>query len=325
MPKRVYRGKSGYEFRPPEGGAIKLCGLDASKDTVKEAYNKVLQDLNPENNLASLIDEYFKSEKFTKLAEETKEDYRRCSNNILLVFGQLKPHHITDDYVAEYLHKRGISSHTRANREKAFLSSAFSWGIDHKFIPTRVNPCKLVPNLKEKPRDRYIYDHEYYAVYNEACPAVKAAMEIAYRCAARVSDIISLTNAQLTPKGIFIQQGKTGIKQIKLWTVELREAVDECRNAFDVESKYVIHRPDGRPHTRDSLYRRWRRALSRASKRKGIPLDFTFHDLKAKGISDFVGTLYDKQSFSGHKTPRQTAAYIRNAQPTKTIGKSEDK
>ena len=30
-------------------------------------------------------------------------------------------------------------------------------------------------------------------------------------------------------EGIFIQQGKTGVKQIKAWTERLRVAVDQCR------------------------------------------------------------------------------------------------
>lgn len=36
--------------------------------------------------------------------------------------------------------------------------------------------------------------------------------------------------------------------------------------------------------------------------------DFTFHDLKAKGITDFEG---DKQAFSGHKTCAQMETYNR--------------
>ena len=44
---------------------------------------------------------------------------------------------------------------------------------------------------------------------------------------------------------------------------------------------------------------------------------FTFHDLKAKGISDFEG---DKQLAGGHKSPSMTAIYDRKkhtVDPTK--------
>jgi hypothetical protein len=40
-------------------------------------------------------------------------------------------------------------------------------------------------------------------------------------------------------------------------------------------------------------------------------MDFTFHDLKAKGISDLDGTLQEKQAISGHKSAGQTARYDR--------------
>lgn len=39
--------------------------------------------------------------------------------------------------------------------------------------------------------------------------------------------------------------------------------------------------------------------------------DFTFHDLKAKGISDYEGRGRDKQLFSGHKTEGQVLIYDR--------------
>lgn len=52
----------------------------------------------------------------------------------------------------------------------------------------------------------------------------------------------------------------------------------------------------------------WRRAKHRAEASLGRKIDFTFHDLKAKGISDYSG---DKQRFSGHRNPAQVAVYDR--------------
>ncbi|ELM3617538.1 hypothetical protein RYR54_003221 [Aeromonas sobria] len=41
-------------------------------------------------------------------------------------------------------------------------------------------------------------------------------------------------------------------------------------------------------------------------------MDFTFHDIKAKAISDVAGSSRDKQRSSGHKTEAQVAAYDRS-------------
>lgn len=48
--------------------------------------------------------------------------------------------------------------------------------------------------------------------------------------------------------------------------------------------------------------------------------DFTFHDLKAKGVSDLEDSLQDKQQISGHKTITQTARYDRKAKIVPVVG-----
>lgn len=48
-------------------------------------------------------------------------------------------------------------------------------------------------------------------------------------------------------------------------------------------------------------------------------LDYTFHDIKAKAISDFEGSSRDKQIFSGHKTESQVLIYDRKVQISPTL------
>ncbi|MFV9064151.1 integrase [Serratia fonticola] len=48
-----------------------------------------------------------------------------------------------------------------------------------------------------------------------------------------------------------------------------------------------------------------------SEKHPDLSFDCTFHDLKAKGIADLDGSLYDKQAISGHKNVTQTARYDR--------------
>ncbi len=55
-------------------------------------------------------------------------------------------------------------------------------------------------------------------------------MEIAYLCAARVSDVLKMNWNQILEKGIFIQQGKTGVKQIKSGQI-----------AYVMPLKYVVN------------------------------------------------------------------------------------
>ncbi|AYB49643.1 hypothetical protein CJJ19_09595 [Candidatus Williamhamiltonella defendens] len=48
-------------------------------------------------------------------------------------------------------------------------------------------------------------------------------------------------------------------------------------------------------------------------------LDCTFHDLKAKGISDYKGSTKDKQLFSGHKSESQILVYDRKVKKSPTL------
>ena len=47
--------------------------------------------------------------------------------------------------------------------------------------------------------------------------------------------------------------------------------------------------------------------------------DATFHDLKAKGVSDFEGTLSEKREAAGHTTDAQTATYDRKIKRVKAV------
>jgi len=66
---------------------------------------------------------------------------------------------------------------------------------------------------------------------------------------------------------------------------------------------------NGTPYTADGLKATWQ-------KQKYEGMDWTFHDLKAKGISDFEG---DKQEFSGHKSRLMMERYNRSPDKVQVI------
>ncbi|WP_115115931.1 integrase [Serratia marcescens] len=51
-----------------------------------------------------------------------------------------------------------------------------------------------------------------------------------------------------------------------------------------------------------------------------LSFDFTFHALKANGISDLEGSLTEKQAISGHKSISQTARYDRKTKIVPVVG-----
>lgn len=320
LPPRVYRGKSAFEWHPATGGSVNLCKLDASIGEVWIKYEEKKIELKDENTIKHLVESFLKSADFQDLAFETRKDYDKYSKKILAVFGRMHMKKVKPEHVRKYMDKRGLSSRVQANREHAFFSRCFRWGYERGLVTS--NPCRGVRKFKETPRKRYVTDVEYNALYEIADPVIRIAMELAYLCCARQSDILNMRYSQILEDGIFIAQGKTGVEQIKEWSPRLRRAIQQARELpkrKGVVSTFVLSQPSGSKWTRNGFNSRWRKAKQKAKEITGYPMDFTFHDLKAKGISDIEGTLQEKQMISGHKDIRQTARYNRKIQRVKAV------
>ncbi|MGJ0192527.1 hypothetical protein ACR6A7_09330 [Pantoea sp. RRHST58] len=137
-------------------------------------------------------------------------------------------------------------------------------------------------------------------------------------------DVLELTRGQLLEEGIFICQHKTNKKQIKAWSDRLRAGIamaEALPLKPGLSSLYVLHQSTGGKYTRDAFHSAWAKARSAASAvRAERQLDFTFHDIKAKGISDRDGKLRKKQNISGHKSISQTARYDRKVKIVPVVG-----
>jgi len=124
-----------------------------------------------------------------------------------------------------------------------------------------------------------------------------------------VSDVLSLTWDHVSEGGIFIQQGKTGTRQIKAWSERLHESIDHAKELCG--QRYVIVNQHKNKFSYNGFNDLWSKARVAAGQKLGEELTCTFHDLKAKGISDYEGSSKEKQLFSGHKTESQVLIYDR--------------
>lgn len=316
MPPRVYRGKSAYEFRPVSGGAIRLAPLGAKQHIVWKRHEEEMAKLDMKaGSMSELVAEFFTSPAFIELAASSQKKYTQNSRKVLGVFGKMPADKIKPEHIRQYMDKRGQQAKVTANREHSFMSKVFSWAYERGKI--KINPCRGVKKFTETARVRYITDAEYNALLLQADDVVSAVMEISYCCAARVSDVLTLMREQELPEGLFIKQGKTGKEQIKEWTDRLRGAVELAKSAQETKSfGRIVANEKGQPITYDAFRSRWNKAKAKAKKENSeINFDFTFHDIKAKAISDWTG---DKKQFSGHKSDSQVAVYDRKVEVVKT-------
>lgn len=262
---------------------------------------------------------FLASPTFTELAARTQKDYHQHEKKLLAVFGKVKADDIKIEQVRIYMDKRGISSKNQANQEVSSMSRVFGWGFERGYV--RNNPCKGIRKFTLVDRDVYIPDEDYLAIYEHARVEVQVAMEISYLCAAREGDVFDLMVQDLMTDGIFIEQNKTGKKQIKEWTPRLRAAIDKALAQLVGRSAagFVVPSPSGGRLNRKTFNTWWNDAKKAAGLKLGKKIPGTFHDIKAKAISDFEGSSKDKQLFSGHKTEIQVTTYDRKIKISPTL------
>lgn len=303
-------------------GAIRLCGFDAPQSKVWAVYEALINEIPDDKLLTSLAERFFKSADFFELARETQKDYLKYSKHVLAVFGAMPSDAIKPEHIRKYMDKRGLKSRVQANREKAFMSRMYRWGYECGMV--KGNPTKGVKKFKEESRDRYVTDAEYKALYSCAPDIVKIAMGLAYLCCARQADVLSMKKSQIMEEGILIKQSKTSVAQIKGWSPRLTAVIGMASQLPlkpGMSSIFIIHQPNGSGYTRDGFNNRWSAAREEArNKFPELLFDFTFHDLKSKGVSDLESDLYEKRAITGHKNVEQMAAYDRKIVVVPVVG-----
>lgn len=315
LPPKVYPNKYSYVWKPTSRESVTLTAIEDGLAALWKKYEETVNHRDRAMTFGRLWKKFLASAYYSELSPRTQKDYLQHQKKLLAVFGKVLADSVKPEHIRRYMDKRGEQSKTQANHEKSSMSRVYSWGYERGYV--KANPCAGVSKFKAKNRERYVTDKEYQAVLSVAPLPVFIAMEIAYLCAARVSDVLSLKWEQIGNDGIFIQQGKTGKKQIKAWSPRLQAAIEKAKQL--PTSAYVISNQYGNRYMYKGFNEMWVEARNHAGKISGILTDFTFHDLKAKGISDYEGSSRDKQLFSGHKTEGQVLIYDRKVKVSPTL------
>ena len=183
----------------------------------------------------------------------------------------------------------------------------------HDDIP-RISPTEQLPRFEEKPRERYVTDEEYRKARRLMKPFYRAAMEIAYQCRARGIEIANLTHDDILEEGIYIHRTKGSLPEITLWNRRLRCAVNMAQKlSRETNSHYLFPDSKGQQLTERKFSSRFKDTMRRLVESGKLKEEerFTFHDMKAKGVSDH------QEQYSGHKTLKGKKIYIRKAPKVK--------
>lgn len=93
-------------------------------------------------------------------------------------------------------------------------------------------------------------------------------MEVSYLCAARQGDVLEMVWSDVMDAGLFIEQNKTGTKQIKEWSPRLRSAFQLARNTMGENGKYVITNSNGEKVTSRTINKWWDKEKKAAEQKK---------------------------------------------------------
>ena len=298
LPKYVSATKYGYVYKPYRGtknGKIvwgkwrNIAPPDAPMSQVWKAYESIVG--HETYTVGWLFDLYTESDRFTSLAPKTQKDYATAIQKMKDAstgrgrFGDAKLASVTKRSIRSYLDE--YPHPVSANRHIAVLKSAWSWAEERYDIPA--NPCKGVKLNKESPRQRYVTDEEYELALQLAPPAIAQMMELAYLLRARLSEVQNLRVEDVFDDYIVLRRAKGSEGEHTMLSERLRSALSDVRG-----DPYVCHR-----YSESAFRSAWRRLQGK------LDNPFTFHDLKAKGITDH------KDNFGGHRSPQMRKTYVR--------------
>jgi integrase len=245
--------------------------------------------------------ERYRLEVLPTLAPRTQKDYLRHLKVLEARFGSMHPDELQPKDVGQFLDRP--KGRIQANRQVAVLSAVYAKMVGRWWCAQK-NPCLSVERNPQKRRTRYVTDAEYSAFYQAAPSRLKLAMDLALLTGQRQGDLLSLPFANVSAEGVLFRQGKTGKRLLVGLSPSLSAVVERARRMQPIGGS-VIRTRRGTPYTSEGFRACWQRAMKRAMRRGILQDRFTFHDLRAKCVSD-SSTLEAAFERAGHTNMSMT-------------------
>lgn len=322
-----------YNGRDAEGRRVEVpLGTD-----LNEAKRKWAElDCKPvprDTGLMSHVFDRYQREVVPLRAPATQRDYIANLKQLNRVFGTAPADAVTPQHVAQYRDRRGAK--VRANREIALLSHVFNmareWGYTSK-----ENPVRGIRKNKESPRDFYIDEQVWNAVYACAPIELRDAMDLNYLSGQRPADVLKMSVTDIKEGALEVRQGKTN-KRLRItldkpdgMRTELGQLLDRIRaRPRKVSSLFLVATPAGVPLNRWTLRIRFdaaRKTAAKAAETDGSPegaalaeriRKFQFRDIRPRAASD-IDDLAAASKLLGHTEQAITKkVYIRKGETVK--------
>ena len=283
--------------------ANKWHRLDTDFQAALLAYAKITIG-GTSDGMPQLIDRVMIEMRKT-LKKNTMDQYAQAAQRCKEVFAEFEPNQVMPKHIAAY--KVSMSeTPSMANRIISFLRMVFRYALEWQMVDS--NPCLGIRRYPERSRERYITDDEFSAILSHCKPHTRNIFLMSYLSGQRIGDVLAIKLSDVTEKGIFFTQEKTGARLIVAPTddvLQLVQNIMDNRPASEYDRLFASTRA-GRP----IAYTTAKEAFAAARKLAGVE-DVTIHDIRAKSLTDAKRQGLDAQKLSGHTDPRMTARYIR--------------
>jgi len=307
----------------------KIAGSAAKLSEIWQSYEANQVEKQSSVTFTSLSSDFQKTIDWRQLSPLTQTDYINCHNTIIkanvgdTLFGDIEIIHWTVGTVRRYRDFRAEESRSRANKELAYIKRIFSWAYAYEKVA--FNPAKGISKLTIAARQHYAEADDYQFLLQVAKESaywyMPIAMELAYLCRMRLSEVLDLTDANALPEGLLIKRRKGSRDNIVAWTEQLSSLWQAAQHKrAEILSRRKQPMPESRSlfvseRTGDkittSTLQTAKSRIDKQAKAKAEQLGqaythFTFHDLKRKGVTDTTG---NKQEASGHRSAAMLNTY----------------
>lgn len=285
LPRYVTIIHGSYWYRPPNVKPIKLARV-GDESLLHKNYARFAfptESAGPQGTIADHLDRY-EREIVPTLAPRTQKDYHRHLIVLRENFGDRHPDDLQPRDIGRFMDVPKGKIHRV--RIVAVLSAVYSYMVGAWYVAEK-NPCRDVKRPKNPPRDRYVTNEEFDAVHAIMPVRMQISMELALLTCQRQGDLIELEWADVKDDGIYFRQSKTGQGRIVERSAALDDVLARAKKLVpQVPKVYVIHTEDGRKYTSEGFRAIWQRYMRKALEQGKIQSRFTFHDLRAKSVSD---------------------------------------
>lgn len=289
-----------YFYSTREGGKIPL-GRDKSAALKKWAELEAGGLAGHSDTLSAVIAEFRKNGLQGK-APKTQREYEAALNRLDTAFGAARMSQVKPFHVRQYLDAR--TAKVAGNREIAVFSSVWNWARERGYTSAE-NPTTGVRRNKEKPREIYVTDEDFAALWNVSSPELQDALDLARLTGQREADIIKMRRDHISDGCLWVRQNKTGKRIGIAIEGEFSAVVDRCLNRKRAATGvFLVQTSNGQPLTYAMLRKRFDAARAASGQ------TWQFRDIRPKAATD-MENIRDAQMLLGHADESTTASIYR--------------